>query len=357
MKMRPRKSVNRDLPPRMIRRVRLMKSGSEWVGYYYDGRDDQGKRKEIPLGTDLDVAKAEWAKLDCKPIPQKNTLLGKIFDRYEAEIIPGKQPRTQKDNLLSLRQLRKAFSEAPINAVTPQVIAQYRDKRSGKVRANREISLLSHIYNIAREWGITNNENPAAGVRKNKETPRDFYADATIWNAVYEVAVPELRDAMDLAYLTGQRPADVLAMRASDVVDGFLQVSQGKTSKKLRIRLVVGDIPNGLGVLIEHLLEQNKARVSKNPYLIATQDGRKVTAAMLRIRFDDARRVAIKKATEKEDNQLAANVRKFQFRDIRPKAASEISDLGHASRLLGHTDKRITETVYRRVGEIVTPTR
>jgi hypothetical protein len=129
-----------------------MKDGSEWVGYYYDGRDDQGKRKEIPLGGDLDVAKAEWAKLDCKPIPQKNTLLGKVFDRYEAEIIPAKKLRTQKDNLLSLTQLRKAFSEAPINAVTPQVIAQYRDKRTGKVRANREISLLSHIYNIAREW-------------------------------------------------------------------------------------------------------------------------------------------------------------------------------------------------------------
>ena len=32
-------------------------------------------------------------------------------------------------------------------------------------------------------------------------------------------------------------------------------------------------------------------------------------------------------------------------------------DLSDASRLLGHTDKRITETVYRRVGEIVKPTR
>ena len=42
---------------------------------------------------------------------------------------------------------------------------------------------------------------------------------------------------MDLAYLTGQRPGDVLSMRAADVVDSFLQVAQGKTAKKLRIRL------------------------------------------------------------------------------------------------------------------------
>ena len=327
------------------------------MGYYYDGRDNTGKRKEIPLGGDLDIAKAEWAKLDCKPIPQKNTILGKVFDRYEAEIIPGKKPRTQKDNLLSLTQLRKAFNEAPINAVTPQVIAQYRDKRTGKVRANREISLLSHIYNIAREWGITDKENPAAGVRKNKETPRDFYADETIWDAVYSAAVSELKDAMDLAYLTGQRPADVLSMRATDVIDSFLQVSQGKTSKKLRIRLDAGAVTNGLGDLIERLLEQRKARAVRNPYLIVTEDGRRVTAAMLRLRWDDARNSAVVKALENEDPQLAASIRKFQFRDIRPKAASEIDDLGHASRLLGHTDKRITETVYRRVGEIVKPTR
>lgn len=341
----------------MIRRVRKLKGGAEWVGYYYDGRDDAGKRKEIPLGGDLDIAKAEWAKLDCKPVPMKNTLLAKVFDRYEAEIIPAKKQRTQKDNLLSLKQLRNAFSDAPINAITPQMIAQYRDKRSGKVRANREISLLSHIYNIAREWGITDKQNPASGVRKNKETPRDFYADATIWNAVYGAATPELKDAMDLAYFTAQRPADVLSMRATDVIDSFLQVAQGKTSKKLRIRLDAGETVNGLGELIERLLKQRKARAVRNPYLIVTEDGRRVTAAMLRLRFDGARKVAIAKAIDDGDPMLAVSIRQFQFRDIRPKAASEIDDLGHASRLLGHTDKRITETVYRRVGEIVKPTR
>lgn len=78
---------------------------------------------------------------------------------------------------------------------------------------------------------------------------------------------------------------------------------------------------------------------------------------MLRLRFDSVRNSAIKQAVECQDEMLAKQIRKFQFRDIRPKAACEIGDLMHASRLLGHTDKRITETVYRRVGEIVKPTR
>ncbi len=49
---RPR-TTGKDLPPRMLERRRTLKSGKVWVGYYYDGRDEAGKRKEIPLGTDL----------------------------------------------------------------------------------------------------------------------------------------------------------------------------------------------------------------------------------------------------------------------------------------------------------------
>jgi hypothetical protein len=89
------------------------------------------------------------------------------------------------------------------------MIAAYRDKRSAKTRANREIALLSHVFNIAREWGLTNRENPGQGVRKNKETPRDYYANDAVWKAVYQKGEIELQEAMDLAYLTGQRPADV----------------------------------------------------------------------------------------------------------------------------------------------------
>lgn len=194
-------------------------------------------------------------------------------------------------------------------------------------------------------------------MRKNKERPRDLYAGPEIWDSVYKHAVPELRDAMDLAYLTGQRPADVLSMRASDCVGAYLQVAQGKTSKKLRIQLSTSDQSNELGRLVERLLYQRSERQVRNRYLIITEKGRNVTAPMLRLRFDDARNSAIKNALFENDKTPTEGIRQFQCRDIRPKAAREIGDLSHASRLLGHTDKRITETIYRRVGEIVEPTR
>lgn len=354
--MRQKSTANRDLPPRMLRRSHKRKSGKTWISYYYNGRDADGKRKEIPLGSDLDQAKVEWARLERRAAPKPSYLLGSLFDRYVKEIIPTKGLRTQSDNMKELKQLRKAFEKAPIDSITPQVVAQYRDARTAKIRANREIALLSHMFTIAREWGLTTNANPCFGVRRNKETPRDYYAGDIVWNAVYDSAVQELKDAMDLAYLSGQRPADVLKVATTDLVAGFLMVKQGKTAKKLRLRLEDEGVQSGLSAFINDLQERRALSGIKTSRLITNTSGLRMSQQMLRNRWDEAREKAAIKAGADGDSSLAVLIRQFQFKDIRPKAASEI-ELAHASRLLGHSTEEMTKKVYRRVGEIVRPTK
>lgn len=349
--MRPRKKQYRNLPPRMYVRQRTRKNGKIWISYFYLSTEGN----EVSLGGDLDLARLKWAELEAKDKPRDLCQMRAIFDRYERDIIPKKAERTQKDNRAELRQLRPYFDDAPIDAITPALIAQYRDARSAPVRANREIALLSHVINMAREWGLTVRENPCQGIRKNKEAPRDFYANAAVWDAVYEAAAQELQIAMDLAYLSGQRPADVLMMRKDDIEGDALGVEQNKTHKKLRILLAVEGEVTGLGVLVSKILERNKGHSS--PYLLLTDEGRRVTTTMLRHRWDDAREKAAEAAEKKGDKPLAAKIRQFQFRDIRPKAASEIKDIKDASLLLGHTEGDITERVYRRVGAVVKPTK
>ena len=78
---------------------------------------------------------------------------------------------------------------------------------------------------------------------------------------------------------------------------------------------------------------------------------------MLRNRWDEAREKAATRTTAEGDTELAVTIRKFQFRDIRPKAGSEIEDIAEASRLLGHSTQEMTKKVYRRIGEIVKPTK
>ena len=287
--MRPRNTENRDLPPGMVRRKRPRKNGKVWVGYYY--RDSTGK--EISLGGDLNKARLKWAELEAKEKPADLTMMKGIFDRYVRDVIPKKGERTQKDNLAELKQLRPTFDGAPIDSITPANIAGYRDARTAKVRANREIALLTHVFNMAREWGLTERENPCQGVRKNKEVPRDYYANAVVWDAVYGMAGPELKEAMDLAYLTGQRPADVIIMRSDDTEGDYFLVTQGKTGQKLRILMRTESGENSLGKLVREITERNAHHPSK--YLLINQYGKRMTKGMLRLRWDKAGRRRSKK--------------------------------------------------------------
>lgn len=342
MQMRPKKT-GYDLPPRMLRRTKTLKSGKVWVGYYYNGRDEAGRRKEIPLGGDLAEAKKKWAELEGKPVSRVITM-GAVFDRYEQEIVPRKAPNTQRSNFSYLVPLRKVFSEAPLDQIQPKHIAHYRDARAGKTSVRAEIALFSHAFDCAREWGYTDRENPCRGVKKPILKPRDFYASKPVWDAVYNSAVPELRDAMDLAYLTGQRPGDVLKMQHSDIQDGALVLQQQKTGKKLRILLA--------GTELEKVIMRIRQKKIASFFLVATSKGRRLTYDTLKLRWN-----AAKEKAAGEHPEIAEEIRQFQFRDIRAKAASDIQDLKDASALLGHSEQQLTENVYRRLGKIAKPTR
>jgi hypothetical protein len=137
--------------------------------------------------------------------------------------------------------------------------------------------------------------------------------------------------------------------------DKALCVQQKKTHKKLRIMLEVDGVEGGLGALIRKMMERNSSHGS--PYLLLTEAGKRVTAAMLRHRWDDAREDAVKVAVAAGDQALAGRFGQFQFRDIRPKAASQITDVDHASLLLGHTKGDITERFYRRIEALAKPTK
>ncbi|WP_372241966.1 tyrosine-type recombinase/integrase [Pseudomonas sp. K5002] len=173
---------------------------------------------------------------------------------------------------------------------------------------------------------------------------------------MYTEAAQELKDAMDLAYLSGQRPADVLKVATTDLNSGFLGVTQGKTDKKLRLRLEDDGVQSGLCAFISDLLERRALNGIKTSTLITNASGLRMSQQMLRNRWDEAREKAAIKAGADGDPALAVLIRQFQFKDIRPKAASEI-ELTHASRLLGHSTEEMTKRVCQRVGEIVKPTK
>ena len=139
------------------------------------------------------------------------------------------------DQLGELAKPLEVFGAALIYTIRPQGMRTYLDLhgQTAKVRPNRECALLSHIFNQARAWGYTDAPNPCAGIKGHKETGRDRYGyvEDDEFKAVWEKGHYTLQDAMDLALLTGQRPADVLKLTRADIRDGALHLKQNKTGK------------------------------------------------------------------------------------------------------------------------------
>jgi len=349
MGRKPTKNTN--LPPNMRARAK-----ARGVIYYYF--DTGGKpRREIPLGSEYTAAVRKWAELKADQPERVSAILTfkTVSDRYLKEVVPTKAARTQSDNIIELGFLLQFFNNppAPLDSIHPAHIRQYLDWRgkTAKTRANREKALFSHIWNMARSWGLTNQPNPCAGIKGFSEPGRDIYIENNVLDAVWQAADQPLRDALDLAYLTGQRPADTLRMSSLAISCGAITVSQGKTGQKLRI-----EITGELDDLIKRIDLRKQDYKVHSLQLICNESGRPITECALRSRFDKARRNAAK-----NNPPLKKQIEAFQFRDLRAKAGTDKADthgMRAAQEQLGHKSASMTEHYVRgRLGKKVTPTR
>jgi integrase len=322
-----KRQANYDDPPR------FHKKGKVW--YHVSGTSP---RKWSKLSADRAEALRLWAQLEGVREDDSTRLFSVVAKRYIREIFPTKAFATRRDNDKELANLLKVFAHMPIDSIAPMHIREYMDIRgqAAKVRANREKALFSHIFNKAREWGYTSAQNPCQGVKGFRETGRDRYITDEEFAAVKAVAHFTVVDAMELALLTGQRPADVLKFKRTDIRDGALWITQNKTGARLGI-----EITGELAAVITRINAHPKNAISV--YLIQDENGQPLTQGALRSRFNKAR------ALSKVD---------FQFRDIRGKAATDTGNLAHSQKLLGHKNREMTEHyVKARLGERVKPLR
>lgn len=278
------------------------------------------------MGSDLAEAKVKWAQLESAGCVLPDDGLSAALGRYKTEGMAHLAPKTRREYESALERLRAAFGAATFAQIRPMHIRQYLDRRTAKVAGNREIAVLSLAWNWCRERGITDLPNPCTKIR-NRENRREILVTDDMVAAVYGVADQVLRDYLDLAELGGQREADILRFRRTDVQDGRLWVRQGKTGARVGIALA-----GEFGAVVDAMLRRERS--ATGPYLIQTDAGQRVTYAMLRKRFDAAR---------------IASGQTWQLRDLRAKAATDSGDLRKAQELLGHRSETTTAAIYRRV--------
>jgi integrase len=354
---------NSNLPPRM--RARAQRSGK--VYFYYDTGDKP--RREIPLGSDYVEAVRKWSvlEIDTKVDPSKLVTFRYACEIYQKKYLPANKRKTRIEKLRQLETLYLFFDNppAPLDDIKPIHIRQFMDWRikltqdnmrkdgkpvaghEGEVAANREKALISHVWNAARDSGLTDKANPCAGIKAYKESGRDVYVYDDMYSAVWKVADIPLQEAMDLTYLSGARPADVLKIDERDLREGSIEVQQNKTTQKQRIA-----IEGELAVLVDRILKRKRSISGPvvSTRLLVNEAGQPLTYYALRSRFDKARDTAsIQKSA-------------FQFRDLRAKAGTDKTDssgdIRQAQKQLGHASLTMTEHyVRKRRGDKVTPTK
>ena len=351
--------------------------GQTW--YYLDrGLQDDGTRPWTPLGSNFPNALRKYAELvETSSAPA--VTVPELLNDWNATTAHDRAAATLDDIRYALTNLMRFFGDppAPVDQVETIHIRQYLDWRvteaknakrakneerakagkepleirpnEGAIRANREVSWLSAAWNWGRDLGRIRAQNPVVGAKRHKETGRDIYVEDDELAMILAHADEPLREAIELAYLTTQRPGDLRDMRETDIRDGCIEVEQNKTTAKLRIEIV-----GALADLIERI-KARKAAIKgvRSLSLICNEKGQPLGKDARRYRFDKAREKAAKAAPNAD---AAKRIRAIQFSDLRAKGATDLENLEKAQSLLGHTKRDMTEHyVRRRRGEKVQP--
>jgi len=326
-------------------RKRVQRSGR--IFYYLD--TGAKPRKEIPLGDDYILALAKYAELQQADEPTQHATFGDVIARYRRDVLPTLSTNTIRTHTSDMKHLEKSFSAAPLGQLRPMHIRNFLTDHADKpTTANRCKRLFSTLWNHARGWGYTDAENPCIGIMGHALKKREVYVTDEVFDAVRAHASDALRDTLEFSYLTGQRPADALKVRMTDIVAGVLEIDQNKTGKKLRIA-----VTGQLAELIARIQVRKAGHKTMHGQLLMARDGKPMTPQILRDHFAKAKAAAVGKHPE-----LAERIKEFWFYDLRAKAADDTSDeRGEqaASDLLGHDSVKTTRRHYLRRGKIVTP--
>lgn len=101
--------------------------------------------------------------------PAERITVREALERYLEEITPTKKLSTQAGERRKAKHLFRELGDLAMAAVTPKVVASYRNRRLSLGRSNNtvrlELALLSPLHNVAnREWeiGLTYNPVPAS---------------------------------------------------------------------------------------------------------------------------------------------------------------------------------------------------
>ena len=168
--------------------------------------------------------------------------LKSLIERYINTVSVKKRGYTaEKYHLKSL--IRNKIARLPINLVTSQRLAEYRDERADKVEPStllRELNIIQHLFNIAiKEWGFAIS-NPCKMIAKpNGIKKRKRRLSNEEYNFLVKGNYPQqtLRNIIELAIETAMRRGEILNIKPEHIKEQTLLIPETKNGNPRTIPL------------------------------------------------------------------------------------------------------------------------
>ena len=175
--------------------------------------------------------------------------INELVDRYVAEHLPRKRPRSRIEDERLLPIIRAALGREKVAAVAYTHIDRLHrtvTEERGPFRANRVLALLSKMFSLAIKWRMRP-DNPVIGVERIPEPKRERFLSQPELRRLLDALVTEedaqAADAIRLLLLTGARSAEVLGAEWDqiDLAEGLWIKPHTMTKQAEEHRLPLSD--------------------------------------------------------------------------------------------------------------------
>lgn len=330
----------------------------EQAGSYYLVRADGRRRVWIKLCRVNEGLPALYAALARESAPRADTLASLIAD-WQRDVMPRHADRTQRDETTQCRVIAESFADfAPAQVRSPDVAEFLRHFRDRPRTHNAYRGMLGELMRYAEERGLREpGTNPVRALRTMSTPPRQRYITDSELRRIKVAAMrgkdgsdtrsgPMLCALIDMAYLTGQRIGDLLALEWGQVGPDGIAFHPAKTRGSTGARVLIEWTPK-LRDVERRLRELRKERRAFTASVFTQQAGVPYTywgAAT-------AWRRAVSRAVVKD----------CHFHDVRAKALTdkERRDGMQAARTMGahSTEQQTSDYVRARSGRKTGATR
>ena len=337
MRQRDRQS-QLGLLPRM--EARPLKNGGFTYRYHPYGA------KPINLGRDKGAAIQQVLDMSNKSTDEGQfSRLWRLYqERPEFKRLAESTKEQYRDNW---KELEKVFARGVVAAVKPKDIAHYLrvHRASAPIVANREVALLSNLFNLAVELGDID-RNPCKEVRRNPEESRDRLVEAEEFEQFVAWALQQgesnvvLVSMAQFAALTGNRRAEFLKLHWPQVDEHVVRLQRAKQRGKKSKRELIG-----VSAALQEVLDRMKAAEGYSP-MGAVFRAPRTGNAYSEAGFKGMWQRLMKKAL---DAKVIAE--RFTFHDLRGHYTTYFKlKFGELPEL--HADPKTTAGVYERSREV-----